>query len=454
MQRYAFALFAICAVAVYAILVLRPDPAVEFEAELSGMEPAEALARLEARDGRVDLTENLRLLQARLATAAGDLDAARAAYEEIIATGSPTARLFDELADVAALSGDLAAAAAFKARAQDMEPQADRRQALGYWYRLLGDEAEETRLLVATAPERLTDFERERLAALLLARGETDAYRDLHMAISETGGEGALAARRRLLELGIDAGRPDEALELALGWFRMEPHRKEGLDASLRTLVGRGALDQAVRLATVAVGTDPEIGPVPVTAFIDTGHGGIGRRLQALWLAGDAGLDGQDWQALVRVAERTGDLTGLREALARASHRRSPDGIAADAPPPATVFLQFLRYQGARALLPYQGAMTSQTFEGAPLVGAAWYGWLRQPTATYDYLLAAAEGPLTDWDRAIWMSVASDLRGTPFFRSLLAGAPRDAGLRELLSRDVRSPVATDARAESSAPTGG
>lgn len=454
MQRYALALFVICVVAVYAILELRPDPAVELEAELSRMAPEQALARLDALDSDTVFTENLRLMHARLAAAAGDLATAEAAYRDVVEAGGPTSEVLDELAHVAALAGDLAGAAVSKARAEALNPDDERRQTLGYWYRLLGDDAGEVSLLSATEPRRLTAFERERLAALHLAAGNVEAYRDMLAAMSDSGGDDALTARRQLLELSIEAGDPDAALTQALDWSAAAPEDRDGLEASLKTLVGRGALDQAVALATRSIEANPEIGSVPVMVFIGTGHGGIGRRIQALWLAADAGLDDEDWQALIRVAEQSGDLAALRLALARGEARPgAAGGETDDAQPPADAFLQFLRYQGVRALLPYRGAMTREIFEDGPLIGAAWHGWHRQPEETYGYLLAAAEGPLTDWDRAIWMSVADDLRGTPLYRELLAGAPEDAGLRDLLGRGVRSPVPMNSPAGKSAATG-
>jgi hypothetical protein len=77
-----------------------------------------------------------------------------------------------------------------------------------------------------------------------------------------------------------------------------------------------------------------------------------------------------------------------------------------------------------------------------PLIGAAWFGWQRRPQLTYDYLVGASARPLTDWDRSIWMSIANDLRGTPFYRSLLAGVPSDTGIQLLLRSSVLSPVTT------------
>ena len=289
MQRYALALATICALAIGAILMLRPEPAVELEVQLSRMAPEAALAQLDASGDDTARSQNLRLMHARLAAAGGDLDTAERAYLDVIETGGPTTAVLDELSDVAALSGDLAAAAAFRARAEALGPNPERRQTLGYWYRLIGDTTKERELLASYRPDRLTAFERERLAGLYIAGGEIEAFRGMLQVMSETGGEDALAARRQMLELSIEAGEPDAASAMTLDWFAAAPDDGDGLEASLRTLVGRGALDQAVTLATRAIETNPEIGAVPATVFINTGHGGIGRRLQALWLAGDAG---------------------------------------------------------------------------------------------------------------------------------------------------------------------
>lgn len=448
MQRYTFALVVVCVFAIFAVFLLKPDPATKLEAELARMAPDEALAQLDALKGDIAFTENLQLMHARLAASAGNFETAQTAYGQVIDMGGPTSQMLDELAEVAVLAGDLGGAVNYKAQAQALSPNAERRQTLGYWYRLLGDDVRETELLSATVPRRLTTFERERLAELYLDAGNVDAYRKLLTAISESNDKDAPLARRQLLELNIEAGEPDVALQQALDWLTAAPHDGDGLEVSLKTFVGRGALDAAVELAIRANEINAELGAVTATVFIGTGHGGVGRRMLALWLASDPALDNKDWQVLIRIIGQTGDLSALRRALARGGS----GGGSNDVPAPAAAFLQILRYQGARALSPYQSMMTSKIFEDVPLVGAAWYGWRRQPQETYAYLLAAAAGPLTDWDRAIWMLVASDLRGTPFYRELLAGAPDDAGLRELLHRGIRPPVPIPSRVGQSAPT--
>ena len=102
--------------------------------------------------------------------------------------------------------------------------------------------------------------------------------------------------------------------------------------------------------------------------------------------------------------------------------------------------MQFLRYQGPRALLPYRTYMTLETLEERPLLGAAWHAWHNRPEEAYRYLAAAAGTSLSDWDSSIWMSIATDLRGTPFYRQLLASEVNDTRLRDMMIGALRSPV--------------
>jgi tetratricopeptide (TPR) repeat protein len=433
MRSYALALAAICILAVVAIWMLRPDPAVRFEAEVLRLEPDEALEILRRTEPDVAFTQNLHLMHARLARADGAIREAHDAYERVLMMSGANPNVLDELAEIAVIEGNLPGAAALKQQAQTLAPDPERRQALGYWYRILGDRDSERSLLADTQPRRLTPFERERLGELYLASGDVDAYRNLLTQISGAGDESAMAARRQLIELAIEAGNPRAALDLALDWAADTPDDAAGVEDSLRALLGRGAVAEATALADYVLARDPDLGAVPLRMFTETGHGGIARQVQNSWLAHDPVLDEEDWRTLALTAERSGDLTGLRHAL-----QRSTD----DADPPADVFLQFLRYQGARSLIPYQAMMTEKIFAEMPLIGAAWFGWQRRPQLTYDYLVDASARPLTDWDRSIWMSIANDLRGTPFYRSLLAGVPSDTGIQLLLRSSVLSPVTT------------
>lgn len=443
MHRYVLALAVICLLAIGAVILLRPDPAVELEAALARLEPDAALDRLAEVERRMELTENLRLAQARLALAAGELGTARAAYETLLASDGDNLQVLDELSELAVIEGQLGEAAALQSRVQALAPDFERRQMLGYWYRLLAEPDREIALLEATPPRRLTVPERARLAELYFATGEIEACREMLLVLSEAGGEDGLHARRQLLELAIEGGDTPAALALALGWNEADPGDGAALEASLTTLVGRGATAEAARLAETAVAAEPGIGAVPARVFLSSGHGALGRQMLRRWLASDPVLDAEDWQALVQIAERSGEVSALRHALARSAPQ--------DAPPPADLFLQFLRYQGPRALLPFERAMNAETFAALPLLGAAWSSWHRRMPQTYGYLLAATEAPLTDWDREIWMSIAQDLRGTPFYRDLLAGASHDAGIAARLRDSILPPVPTTSPAEAPVP---
>ena len=445
MHRYVVALAVICLLALGTVVLLRPDPAVEFEAALGRLEPAVALERLGVADRRAGLTENLRLIQARLALAVGELDIARAAYETILSSDGANLQVLDELTELEVIEGNLSEAAALQSHAQTLAPNPARRQTLGYWYRVLGDSGSEIALLEATPPRQLTPPERTRLAELYLADGAIDAYREMLLVLSEASGEDRLRARRQLLELEIEGNDTPAALALALGWSASDPEDGEALEASLATLVGRGAMAEATRLAESAAATEPDVGMVPARVFLAAGHGGIARKMLGRWLEADPALNAEDWQALVQFAERSGEVSTLRRALARPG--------STDSPPPPELFLQFLRYQGPRALLPFEREMDAETFVALPLIGAAWSSWHRQIPQTYAYLIAAAEAPLTDWDRDIWMSIAQDLRSTPFYRDLLTGPARDDGLARRLRDSILIPMSTTSLPERPAPPG-
>lgn len=448
MRRYILASSAICLLAIGVVVLLQPDPMVRLEAELASLEPEEALERLAAAEDAGPLSRNLYLMHARLDVAHGDFDAARQGYLRVLVDSTGHAKTLDEMAELAALRGDLPAAVMLRKRAYHQAPDMVRRQDLGYLLRLSGNSAAEMDLLRDVSPRLLTPFERQRLSDLLLASGDIGAYRDMLVFLSDGTDETALAARRQLLELDIETGQPDQAMARASDWNADAPADRDTLDQSLRTLIGRGATAEALTVAERSIVNDPEIGAVSVDAFLGAGHGGIGRHLQSLWLDADPELDAADWLALALNAERSGDMAALRRALARTT--------AADAPPSPAVFLQMLRYQGARALLPYRDFMTPDLFSQMPLLGAAWCNLHRDMPQTFAYLLDAANATdplLTEWDRQIWMLVAQDLRGTPYYRDLLSGALADGGITTLLRAGVLAVVPTTFPAAAPAATG-
>lgn len=431
MRRYDFTIVLICLAAIGLVLLLLPDPMVKLEAKMASLEPENALIEFAQIKSASDRSRNLNLMHARLAMAAGDFAAARTQYLLVDDDVSQNPEILDELAALAAMSGDLADAREFKTRAHALAPDVNRRQDLGYWLRLSGDREAEADLLATVPLRSLTGFEKQRLSELLLASGNIHAYRDMLTDRAAAKGDDALEARGQLLELAIEMGDAAGALRFALDWSAADPLDRDNLELSLRTLIARGATAEALELAEFAVTRNPHIGSVPVYTFIAAGHGGIARRLQDLWLDTDPLLDSADWIALSVIAERSGDLAALRHALVR--------NVTDDAPPPPDAFLQFLRYQGARALMPYRAHMTEDLFAQMPLLGAAWYSLQRNAPHTFAFLVAAAnsaEVPLTDWDRSIWMSITQDLRGTPYYRELLSKPSRDAKITALMHDSV------------------
>ncbi|SFL66263.1 hypothetical protein SAMN04488004_1389 [Loktanella salsilacus] len=448
MQRYVLAISAICLLAVGVVVLLQPDPMVRLEAELASLEPRDALDRLAAAEKAGPLSRNLYLMHARLDVAHGNFEAAHREYLRVLVDASGHAKTLDEMAELAALRGDLTAAVRLRKRGYFQAPDMVRRQDLGYLLRLSGNSRAEMELLQDVSPRQLTPFEQQRLSELLLASGDIAAYRDVLVFLSNGTDETALTARRQLLQLDIETGQPDQAMARASDWNTAAPADRDTLDQSLRTLIGRGATTEALTVAERSIVNDPEIGDVSVDAFLAAGYGGIGRHLQTLWLDADPNFDLADWLALALNAERSGDMAALRRALARHT--------TGDAPPPPAVFLQMLRYQGARALLPYRAFMTPDLFSQMPLLGAAWCNLHRDMPQTFAYLrdaVNATDPLLTEWDRQIWMLVAQDLRGTPYYRDLLSGPLADSGITTLLRASVLGLVPTSFPAAAPAATG-
>jgi hypothetical protein len=423
MRRYALSLLAVCGLAILTIALLRPDPAVRLEASLALLEPEAALSRLERARGHLAFTENLHLAHARLAVAAGDLKQSAESYARILAETGPKAAIFDDLAQVALLSGNMPGAAEWMEKAHAAEASDTRRQTLGYWYRILRDSARERALLEGTPPTELTAFERDRLAELLLAAGRRDDYRDLLVELSRQ--DDAPDYRVRLLQFLIESGEKRRALQTALRWHADAQDDLDQTAALLEALIGRGAIDEASRFAWRVLARDPGAGSVLVTTLVRSGHGGIAREIQQVWIDVDSDFSRSDWQELSTAAEISGDLRGLHQSLALHGLSSLRKGELA-----GKAFLQILRYRGAAALVPWQGLLTEDILAEEPLVAAAWASWRRRPQETYDHLLRASQSALVDWDRTIWLSIAQDLRGTPYYQALLAGTPGDARLRD------------------------
>lgn len=427
-RDFTMASLVLCAAAIGGIVVLRPDPTVRLEAELSRLEPEEALKGLREAERRVTFHDNLELLYGRLSLADGDLDSARRSFQRLLARAGPSEEVLEALAGIEATAGDLTAAAAFLRRAYDTFPTEERRLRLGGWYRTLHQPEAERDLLLSEDPVVLTPWEIEHLGLLLIREARLDDYERLLATLADSDAESHLAYKRKLLEFLIEAGRSREAVSVAARWAA-GPQAAEALDTSVRAMIGRGAIDAAVVLARDGFTVAPADSHVVLPIFARSGHGGIARILQLEWLATRTTLSDAEWSTLSLLAEGTGDMTGLQRALAFGGRSASPGSTA-----PA--LMQFVRYRGPQALVPYRNLLNEDIYKAVPLLGAAWNGWQGDHAATYRYLIAASQQPLSEWDQLIWMSLLERLKGSPFHRALLAGAVEHPGLRQRLRDSI------------------
>lgn len=434
MRKYLVMFLILCATAISLLLLLRPDPSVRFEADLLLLEPDEALRILRASESAIIRHDNLELLHARLSLADGDIETARRSYRRLLSRVGPSVGLLETLSGLEVVAGDLRMAADYLHRAHDMEPTPGRRERLGLWYRELRMQEAERGILQSVEPARLSPWEAWRLSHLLMAAGQVGAYEALLAA--RAGGQDAdgLAFMRRLLEFLVESDRAAAAAQYVPTWLETGPDPGAVLETAAQSLIGRGAVDAAIAVARQGFAAAPQDGHRALPVFVKTGHGGVARILQTEWLAGRAALTPAEWDTLTFMAEATGDLRGLRAVLAsdRVSHAPSPAVGRA--------LLQFLRYQGPGAILPYRHLLGPDVQAAAPLVAAAWASWSGDREAAYGFLVKAGGLPLSEWDQEIWMSLAGGLRGSPFQRALLAGAVTDPALRKRLRDSVISPL--------------
>ena len=400
-----FTMFCLCAL--LGMMVLRPDQNQRREAELSQMTPAAALADLGGYAPYGPTEQGIAALHARLALAAGDLDLARKLLGDLADQHPDNPAVRDFLAETETLAGGTSAAAGHLEVAYRLDPTQERRDRLGLLYRLLGERQKEADLLIGADVQTLTMADLERAVDLLLSEGRSDKAEQLYRGL--IAGTTALAgpARQRLVMLLIDLGRDQDAFDLSVLWITQAPDDDELPAALIRSFVRQGSLEYALQIAERQLARDlAGLGQI-VLIFAETGHGALARTVQAEWLARVSNLSENDWRALSMMAARTGDLSGLRYAL---SHPSSPSPEAL-----AQSLLQFLRYYGSAALLPYRSYATADLAEANPLVGAAFALELSQPEAAARLLSIADTQDLSPWDRSVWQSLSDRLPqpGTP-----------------------------------------
>lgn len=436
----------VCCGVVGGLVALRPAPEVRFEAGLAQLEPDAALLELRQAQGRMTFHDNLELLYGELLLADGDLAGARQSALRLLTRSPSTVAALDMLAEIEVIHGDLPRAVVALRRAYHAAPSAERRARLAGFYGALRMADAERALLASVAPETLTRPEIDRLSLLLIDAGQIEAYEELLAGLAAGQGPDHLVFKRRWLEYLVEGGRPADAVAAAARWLD-GPDAPAVLEASVQALIGRGAVDAAIRLARVGFAAIPKDGHVALPVLARTGHGGVARMLQDEWLAGRTSLSAGDWATLTAMAESTGDLRALHAALVSGKGPAGPEATAA-------ALMQFLRYRGPVALVPYYGLLDGAVTEKAPLLGAAWSIWRGDRAGGYRELVAAVQQPLSDWDQLIWMSLAEALRGTSFHRQLLAGAAAHPGLRQRLREAVTPARPLDALAAGAAPKPG
>jgi len=429
MKNYPLIFGLFCTMAIVATILLRPDPRVQFEAEVMHLKPEEALVLLDRFADERAYHDTLKLTHARLALDAGDLDHARQSFSELLSAEKPSPDILDYLSEIALLENELSEAAELAGRAQDIRPTDARRQRLGYWYRLLKNEEAEMAVLSMVTPEVLTQWEVMRLGQLYLHRDDDAAYERLLVGLANSRREDSVKFQQRLIQFYIATDQFEAAKRTAFERYAKMDHDTALVQFTLAGLIEKGAIDPAQALAIGVLRDDPGVGHTLVAPFSRAGHGGIARFLQGSWLASADTLTAEQWTALSDFAEMTGDLSGLRRALVRL-------GPGSAEQIPGTVFMQFVRYGGARALVPFRPYLTPEVLKENPLVAAAWSGWTNDPGMTYTHLVHAAGLSLSDCDRSIWMSIAEGLKGTRYFSNLLAGAAADPQLRTMLRATI------------------
>lgn len=431
MRSYLLGLMCLAVLSVLGLTLVQPSREVRIETEVSHMSPEVGLARLERARAEIAFPENLDLLHARLLAGAGRLDEARGLYASVIERRGATPVLHDELARIETLRGDLKAAGDHLRAAHSAGPSAKRRGILGLHLRATRRTAEEATLLSSVPVAALTAFERSRLAQLLAAAGDLPAYEAVLRAAAALDDASAGRFRAALLSYLMETARGGDAVAVALDWIGAARAPDAVLGEALRTLLGRGARDEAAALAFSAVMRTPGLGAVSPSVFAESGHGGLARALLGAWLHADRALGAEDWGALAAFAARTGDLGELRAALI--AHP--------EVEPPAEVFMVLLRYRGPAAVVPFAGRISTAALAERPLLAAALATARGRHVGAHAALRDAAGTGLSDWDLAIWAGLAGSLSGTGFLAALAADpAPGPAERATLIAPLRGSPV--------------
>lgn len=425
MSKPIMALVVVCILSAVAAFLIRLSPSQRLEAEISSLGPEAALARLTSAGAVGQLDENLEHRLGELALAAGDGARARAAFERLSPLRDLDHAVEQRLSDIAWMAGDLVGAAAHLAEAYRVAPTKSVRRRLGGWYRSLGDEKGETRVLSSVDPALLDETEALRLIDLHRAGGRLEEISATLASLAEAGGEAADRWRVRSLDFLLDTGRPEGAEAAAREWWAEDPDA-EALSGFLRTLLDRGAADEAARLAKEALTQRPDRAYLAIPLFAERGYGARALTLQTYWLATPGRPDDVAWRTVTDTAAATGDIHGIRTLVTQTR------GGAVNPAAVAAALEQVLRYHGTRALLEARDRLVPAVLAEAPLLSAALAAEMGRERDLYDSLLAAADHPMADWQESLWLSFSARLRGTSgwalLLRELPPGSPLSAEL--------------------------
>ena len=441
MRTYLSMLLMLCLLTIGAAILLRPSAVVQYEAQLSRLHPEDALALLAAHGSYGPAERDIALLHARLALQSGDVAQADAGFRRLLDEMPNEPGLRDELARSARVQGDLRGAARWLAEAYQIAPSPARRDQLAVMYRLLRDPQAELALIETIPADALHPPDMDRRIQLLQALDRAPQIREMCTDLAQGAGPLASRARRCVLDYLIDEAQMDTALAQSMGWFVAAGHDPQVIDDVLPTLIGRGAIDTAYSFAVNAMAAAPDTAARIVPPFVRAGHRMAARSLQDAWLSQARSLRHEDWVALIEQAGVTGDLSGLRLALARFA---PGDTAATDT---AAALRQLLRYQGSRALLPFQDHLTPEVAAAGPLVAAGMALEMSRPEAARQALIVASHSDLDAWDRDVWVALAERLRDTPAWQMLQGGGIADPRLSAALAGRTNALMAAAAAAE-------
>ncbi|MGR3321135.1 MAG: hypothetical protein ACU0DK_04300 [Pseudooceanicola sp.] len=398
-------LILLASIAAVAGVIVLSNADLDAEATLAGLPPEEALAELEALPE--PLSPQLAFLRAQRLAESGASARAGAELAALADRDGETVAILLALADLAQRTGEIAAAGDYLARADRLRPDPVRLHRRAALTRDLGPHDEERALLARIGSQALDPSEALRLADLSAWAGDHAALETLALARIARGGSDRDQMAFRLAVSTLSRGATDALAEAVLGW-----HDNDDLDALLAAVMPALAVvpGQSADLARRLSRDAPGLRPVLTGQFGRAGLHVAARVALADHLATVERMAPADWTLLADYADRSGDLSLLRQRLV------SPGNAV-----PGRALEPLIRYEGIGSLAGIRTLVTPELRRETPLVDAAWQAWQQRPDLAYEALLRAARGAAGDEDgRRLWISIARELEATGYWQRLLA----------------------------------